>query len=72
MKFAFTTHSNKKIEILLSDLLSHITETQELDIELSIFEFDLKWTIRDLPLLRTHVVSNYYFKKFLSLSMHNG
>jgi len=42
-----------------SDLLSHISGTQEFDIELSIFDYDLKWTIRHLPKLRTHVVSRY-------------
>ncbi|MDM8564388.1 AAA family ATPase [Candidatus Halobeggiatoa sp. HSG11] len=42
-----------------SDLLSTISGTQELDIELSIFAHDLKWTIRNLPELKTHVVSRY-------------
>ncbi|MEK8018546.1 MAG: AAA family ATPase [Candidatus Parabeggiatoa sp.] len=44
-----------------SDLLSHISGTQAFDIELSIFEYDLKWTIRHLPELKTHVVSHYDF-----------
>jgi len=45
-----------------SDLLSHISGTQEFDIELSIFDYDFKWTIRHLPELKTHVASRYYFK----------
>jgi predicted ATPase len=42
-----------------SDLLSQISGRQEFDIELSILDYDLKWTIRHLPKLRTHVVSRY-------------
>ncbi|RKZ35890.1 MAG: hypothetical protein DRQ49_18705 [Gammaproteobacteria bacterium] len=42
-----------------SDLLSHISGRQEFDIELSILDYDLKWTIRRFPELRTHVVSRY-------------
>jgi predicted ATPase len=45
-----------------SDLLSHISGRQEFDIELSIFDYDLKWTIRHLPELKPHVVSHYYSK----------
>ncbi len=44
-----------------SDLLSHISGTQEFDLALSIFEYNLKWTIRHLPELKTHVVSLYDF-----------
>jgi len=42
-----------------SDLLSHVSGTQEFDIELSIFQSHFKWTIRYLAKLKTHVVSRY-------------
>jgi predicted ATPase len=51
----------------VSDLLSQISGTQEFDIELSIFEYDLKWTIRDLPKLRTHVVSRYLINERINV-----
>jgi len=42
-----------------SDLLSHISGTQEFDLELSIFQYHFKWTIRYLAKLKTHVISRY-------------
>jgi hypothetical protein len=45
-----------------SDLLSRITGTQELDIELSLADSKihcLKWTFSDVPQLRTHTISSF-------------
>jgi predicted ATPase len=45
-----------------SDLLSRITGTQEFDLELSLAESEiqrLKWTLRDMPVLKTHIISSF-------------
>jgi energy-coupling factor transporter ATP-binding protein EcfA2 len=45
-----------------SDLLSRIGGRQEFDLELSLGDAEihtLKWTFRELPSLRTHIISNF-------------
>lgn len=45
-----------------NDLLSRITGTQEFELELCLAESEiqrLKWTIRDMPVLKTHIISSF-------------